>query len=97
MPKATPKVITFSVAVVIALIAAIIHYAHLAVPYVHTGFTLSRRNFAMLRHPLEAEGLIACSNTGPCHQTLTRCEVDSYQAAPCLFPPKRIEHGVAGH
>ena len=27
-----PKVITFSVAVVIALIAAIIHYAHLSVP-----------------------------------------------------------------
>jgi len=26
--------------VVIALIAAIIHYAHLAVPYVHSGFTL---------------------------------------------------------
>ena len=36
----TPKVITFSVAVVIALIATIIHYAHLAVPYVHTGFTI---------------------------------------------------------
>ena len=29
-----PKVITFSVAVVIALIAAIVHYAHLSVPYV---------------------------------------------------------------
>ena len=27
-----PKVVTFSVAVVIALIAAIIHYAHLSVP-----------------------------------------------------------------
>ena len=36
----TPKVITFSVAVVIALIATIIHYADLAVPYVHTGFTI---------------------------------------------------------
>ena len=35
-----PKVITFSVAVVIALIAAIIHYAHLNVPYVHSEFTL---------------------------------------------------------
>ena len=30
-----PKVITFTIAVVIALIAAIIHYAHLSVPYMH--------------------------------------------------------------
>ena len=35
-----PKVITFSIAVVVALIASIIHYAHLSVPYVTTGFTL---------------------------------------------------------
>ena len=36
-----PKVITFSIAVVVALIASIIHYAHLSVPYVTTGFTNS--------------------------------------------------------
>ena len=32
-----PKVITFSIAVVIALIAAIIHYAHISVPYITPG------------------------------------------------------------
>jgi hypothetical protein len=43
-----PKVITFSVAVVIALIAAIIHYAHLTVPVVHSGFTLLLVGFLVL-------------------------------------------------
>ena len=43
-----PKVITFSVAVVIALIASIIHYAHLSVPYVTTGFTLLLVGFLVL-------------------------------------------------
>jgi hypothetical protein len=43
-----PKVITFSVAVVIALIAAIIHYAHLSVPVVHSGFTLLLVGFLVL-------------------------------------------------
>ena len=35
-------------ALVIALIAAIFHYAHLAVPYVHTGFTLLLIGFLVL-------------------------------------------------
>ena len=43
-----PKVITFSVSVVIALIAAIIHYAHFSVPYVHSGFTLLLVGFLVL-------------------------------------------------
>jgi hypothetical protein len=43
-----PKVVTFSVAVVIALIAAIIHYAHLTVPVVHSGFTLLLVGFLVL-------------------------------------------------
>jgi hypothetical protein len=43
-----PKVITFCVAVVIALIAAIIHYAHLSVPVVHSGFTLLLIGFLVL-------------------------------------------------
>ena len=43
-----PKVITFSAAVVIALIAAIIHYAHLSVPVVHSGFTLLLIGFLVL-------------------------------------------------
>ena len=43
-----PKVITFSVAVVIALITAIIHYAHISVPYVTTGFTILFVGFLIL-------------------------------------------------
>ena len=43
-----PKFITFCVAVVIALIAAIIHYAHLSVPVVHSGFTLLLIGFLVL-------------------------------------------------
>jgi len=43
-----PKVITFSVAVVIALIASIIHYANLSVPYVTTGFTILLIGFLVL-------------------------------------------------
>ena len=35
-----PKVNTFSIAVAIALIASIIHDAHISVPYITTGFTL---------------------------------------------------------
>jgi hypothetical protein len=33
-----PKTITFIISVVIALAAAVIHYAHIEIPYVHTGF-----------------------------------------------------------
>jgi len=36
-----PKNITFVISVIIAVVAAVIHYAHLNVPYVaHSGFTL---------------------------------------------------------
>jgi hypothetical protein len=35
-----PKVITFIVSAIIAAIAAVIHYGHLDIPYVHSGFTL---------------------------------------------------------
>ena len=43
-----PRVITFSVAVAVALIAAIIHYAHLAVRLFHSGFTLLLVGFLVL-------------------------------------------------
>jgi hypothetical protein len=43
-----PKVITFGIAVVIALIASIIHYAHISVPYMHTGFSLLLLGFLIL-------------------------------------------------
>jgi hypothetical protein len=33
-----PKNVTFIVSVVIAVIAAAIHYAHIQIPLIHTGF-----------------------------------------------------------
>jgi hypothetical protein len=35
-----PRVITFIVSIIIAVIAAIVHYAHIAIPYVHSGFVI---------------------------------------------------------
>ena len=43
-----PKFVTFGIAVVIALIASIIHYAHISVPYVTTGFTILLVGFLVL-------------------------------------------------
>ena len=40
MELSAPKTITFIVSVIIAAIAAIIHYAHLTVAVTHSGFTL---------------------------------------------------------
>ena len=52
-----PKVVTFGTAVVIALIAAIIHYAHLTVPYMHTGFSLLLVGFLILAAGVVLRGL----------------------------------------
>ena len=35
-----PKLITFIVSAVLALVAAAIHYAHIEVPFSRTGFTI---------------------------------------------------------
>jgi hypothetical protein len=35
-----PKHITFYISVAIAIIATIIHYAHVDTPYVHSGFVI---------------------------------------------------------
>ena len=35
-----PKLITFIVSAVLALVAAVIHYAHIEVPFSRTGFTI---------------------------------------------------------
>jgi hypothetical protein len=43
-----PKIVTFMVSVVIAVIAAVIHYAHLDIPLVHSGFTLLLVGFLVL-------------------------------------------------
>ena len=49
MELSAPKQITFIVSVIIAVIAAIIHYAHLTVPYVaHSGFTLLLISYLVL-------------------------------------------------
>lgn len=33
-----PKIITFVVSIIIAAVAVIIHYAHISIPHVHSGF-----------------------------------------------------------
>ena len=35
-----PRVVTFVISVVIALIAVVIHYSHVANPHVHSGFVV---------------------------------------------------------
>jgi hypothetical protein len=35
-----PRVITFVVSIIIAVVAVIIHYAHIAIPHVHSGFVV---------------------------------------------------------
>ncbi len=43
-----PKTITFIIAVVVAVAAAIIHYGHIALPHVHSGFTILLVGFLIL-------------------------------------------------
>ena len=40
MRLTAPTQITFFISVVIAVIAAVIHYAHLTIPHVHSGFVI---------------------------------------------------------
>jgi hypothetical protein len=35
-----PKVVTFAISVIVAIIAVIIHYANIDSPYVHSGFVV---------------------------------------------------------
>ena len=35
-----PKLITFVVSAILALVAVVIHYAHVEVPFTRTGFTI---------------------------------------------------------
>jgi predicted membrane chloride channel (bestrophin family) len=43
-----PRVITFIASVVIALAAVVVHYAHIAVPFSRTGFTILLVAYALL-------------------------------------------------
>ena len=41
MELSAPRTITFIISVIIALVAAVLHYGHVSVPYLaHSGFTL---------------------------------------------------------
>jgi hypothetical protein len=43
-----PKVITFIASVVLALVAVVIHYAHIKVPFSTTGFSILLLAYAVL-------------------------------------------------
>ena len=40
MELSAPKLITFVASVIVAIIALVIHYAHLDIPHVHSGFVV---------------------------------------------------------
>ena len=40
MELSAPRIITFIASVVVAIVALIIHYAHLDIPHVHSGFVV---------------------------------------------------------
>jgi hypothetical protein len=40
MQLTPPKQVTFIISIALGLIAAIIHYGHIAIPYAHSGFTI---------------------------------------------------------
>ncbi|MGD9502139.1 MAG: hypothetical protein AB7V40_06595 [Methyloceanibacter sp.] len=43
-----PKTITFLISVALAAMAAIIHYAHVPIPYTHSGFSILFAAYAAL-------------------------------------------------
>jgi len=40
MELSAPKLITFVASVIVAIVALVIHYAHLDIPHVHSGFVV---------------------------------------------------------
>ena len=40
MELSAPKLITFVASVIVAIVALVIHYTHLSVPHVHSGFVV---------------------------------------------------------
>ena len=48
MQLSAPRNITFIISAIIAIAAAIIHYGHIAVPQLHSGFTLLLVGYAIL-------------------------------------------------
>jgi hypothetical protein len=43
-----PKYLTFFISVALAVIAAMVHYAHVPIPYTHGGFTILFTGYAVL-------------------------------------------------
>jgi hypothetical protein len=43
-----PKVITFIISIIIAAIAVVIHYAHIDLPHVHSGFVILLVSYLVL-------------------------------------------------
>jgi hypothetical protein len=43
-----PKVITFIISIIIAAIAVVIHYAHIDLPHVHSGFVILLLGYLVL-------------------------------------------------
>jgi hypothetical protein len=43
-----PKTVTFLVSVALAVIAASVHYAHVQIPYTHSGFSILFAGYAAL-------------------------------------------------
>ena len=43
-----PKTVTFLISVALAVIAAGIHYAHVPIPYTHSGFSILLAGYAVL-------------------------------------------------
>ncbi len=43
-----PKSVTFLISVALAAIAASIHYAHVPIPYTHSGFSILFAGYAVL-------------------------------------------------
>jgi len=60
-----PKVITFVISVVLALIAAVAHYAHIALPFSRTGFTLLLVGYLVLAAGKERLGADISRGSSP--------------------------------
>jgi hypothetical protein len=48
MELSAPKTITFLVSAIVAIIAIVIHYAHITIPHVHSGFVVMLVGYLVL-------------------------------------------------
>ena len=52
-----PKTVTFLISVALAAIAVAVHYAHVPIPYTHSGFTLLFAGYVVLLFANLLEGI----------------------------------------